>query len=141
MKHIGIVSGFFNPIHKGHIEYINESKKRCDYLVCIVNNDKQVTVKGSKKFMDQDHRVFILNNIKSVDEVVLAVDSEYKCTDTLELIRTKYPTQFLTFFNSGDVTLDTWDPSELSFCEDNKISIQIIELPKKYSSRDLKQLC
>jgi D-beta-D-heptose 7-phosphate kinase/D-beta-D-heptose 1-phosphate adenosyltransferase len=141
MKHIGIVSGFFNPIHKGHIEYINASKKLCDYLVCVVNNDVQVEVKGSKKFMDETHRLFILQNIKSVDEGILAIDTEYKCTNTLELIRTKYPTEFLTFFNSGDVTLDTWDPSELSFCKDNKINIQIIDLPKNYSSSDLKQLC
>ena len=61
--HIGIVSGFFNPIHRGHLDYINSSKKLCDYIVCIVNNDKQVLVKGSKLFMDEQHRMIILQNI------------------------------------------------------------------------------
>lgn len=139
MKHIGIVSGFFNPIHRGHIEYINESKKMCDHLVCVVNNDVQVTVKGSKKFMDENHRLFILQNIKSVDEVILAIDTEYKCTNTLELIRKKYPDSSLTFFNSGDVTLESWDPSEIEFCTTNNIHIKIINLPKTYSSSSLKK--
>jgi cytidyltransferase-like protein len=49
---IGIVSGYFNPIHQGHIEYINAAKDECDYLVVIVNNDDQVKLKGSAVFMN-----------------------------------------------------------------------------------------
>ena len=51
-KHIGIISGYFNPLHIGHIEYANSAKEKCDYLICIVNNDHQVQLKQSAKFMD-----------------------------------------------------------------------------------------
>jgi len=138
-KHIGIVSGFFNPLHKGHIEYINESKKLCDYLICIVNNDKQVLIKRSKPFMDESHRVIILQNIKSVDEVILCIDNEYCCASTLLKIRDQYKQHKLTFFNSGDITLDNWDSKELTICTENDISIQLINLLKTCSSSELKQ--
>ena len=60
--HIGIVSGYFNPIHRGHLEYINAAKKECDFLVVIVNNDLQVKLKKSKVFMDENHRFEIVSN-------------------------------------------------------------------------------
>ena len=140
MEHIGIVSGFFNPIHKGHLDYINSSKELCDYLVCIVNNDKQVQVKGSKLFMDEEHRMIILQNIKAVDEVMLAVDFEYRSAETLLNIREKYKQNKLTFFNSGDVTLESWDPVELALCKENNIDIKLIDLPKSCSSTELKDI-
>jgi len=136
--HIGIVSGFFNPIHKGHLAYINSSKELCDYLVCIVNNDRQVEVKGSKLFMDEEHRMIILQNIKAVDEAVLAVDFEYRSAETLLNIRKNYKQNKLTFFNSGDVTLESWDPVELALCKEHNINITLIDLPKSCSSSELK---
>jgi cytidyltransferase-like protein len=61
---IVIVSGYFNPVHKGHIEYFNKSKEHGDKLYVIVNNDKQRELKGSKEFQSEDERMFIVQNLK-----------------------------------------------------------------------------
>ena len=56
-----IVSGYFNPIHKGHLEYFNNAKAMADELFVVVNNDHQRALKGSKEFQKRrganDHRV------------------------------------------------------------------------------------
>ena len=52
-----IVSGYFNPIHKGHIEYFNNAKSLADELFVIVNNDHQRALKGSKEFQQEQERV------------------------------------------------------------------------------------
>ena len=64
---------YFNPIHKGHIEYFQNAKVNGDKLFVIVNSDFQRALKGSKEFQDEDERVFIVSNIKSVDEVILSI--------------------------------------------------------------------
>ncbi len=61
-----IVSGYFNPIHKGHLEYFNNAKALADKLFVIVNNDFQGELKGSKKFQDEKERMMIVSNIKAV---------------------------------------------------------------------------
>ena len=48
-----VASGYFNPIHAGHLDYLESAKKLADYLIVIVNNDKQVKMKGSDPFMDE----------------------------------------------------------------------------------------
>ena len=69
-----IVSGYFNPLHKGHLELFAHAKAMGDKLFVIVNNDFQRHLKGSKEFMLEDERVFIVNRIKDVDEVILSID-------------------------------------------------------------------
>ena len=69
-----IVSGYFNPIHKGHIEYFQNAKKLADLLFVIVNSDYQRKIKGSKPFQDEAERLIIVGNIKAVDKVFLSID-------------------------------------------------------------------
>ena len=71
-----IVSGYFNPLHKGHLEYLNHAKAIADKLIVIVNNDHQRELKGSKAFQDEEERVIIISNLKAVDEVVLSIDQD-----------------------------------------------------------------
>ena len=60
------ISGYFDPLHVGHIEYINKAKKFGDYLVVIVNNNLQCKLKKGKFFMDENDRAEIVKNLKSV---------------------------------------------------------------------------
>lgn len=98
-----IVSGYFNPIHKGHIEYFNNAKANGDYLIVIVNSDYQRALKGSKEFQNEDERVFIVSNIKSVDKVFLSIDQDRTVCETIRLIHQQLFTNFeLAFANGGD---------------------------------------
>lgn len=139
-SHIGIVSGYFNPLHAGHIHYINTAKKECDFLVAIVNNDLQVELKGSKKFMDEDHRVFIVSNLKSIDTVVKSIDNDKTVSETLKFVRFLFPEKYhrFTFFNSGDRDPTKTDKKEEYLCQELGIDIKFLDLPKIYSSSDLK---
>ncbi|MDB4228867.1 adenylyltransferase/cytidyltransferase family protein, partial [Flavobacteriaceae bacterium] len=55
-----IVSGYFNPVHKGHLEYFNNAKDIAEKLFVIVNNDHQRALKGSKEFQDENERFIIV---------------------------------------------------------------------------------
>jgi len=119
-----IVSGYFNPIHKGHIEFLNLSKLQGDALVVIVNNDIQRELKGSKKFMLEEERVLILSNIKSVDMVYLSIDKDRTVNKTIEKIHSQLHNDFdLIFSNGGDQTNESIPEKEI--CE--KLNIKLLD--------------
>ncbi len=98
-----IVSGYFNPIHKGHIEYFNLAKSRAEELFVIVNNDAQRALKGSKEFQDEAERMIIVSNIKAVDKAVLSVDQDRTVCKTIEKIVNDYGDDYtFSFANGGD---------------------------------------
>ena len=137
----GIVSGYFNPLHRGHIEYIHESKIRCEHLIVIVNNDNQVKIKKSKQFMDESHRCFIINSLKDVNEVKLSIDKDNTICQTLISIVNKYPNDILYFFNSGDRSnMNNIETEELKICQKYKIKYVVIDMIKTYSSSTLLSL-
>ena len=98
-----IVSGYFNPIHKGHIEYFNNAKATADKLFVIVNNDYQRVLKGSKEFQDENERMIIVSNIKAVDKAILSIDTDRTVRETIKMIADQYGGEFdLGFANGGD---------------------------------------
>ena len=98
-----IVSGYFNPLHKGHIEYFHLAKSKGDQLFVIVNNDHQRNLKGSKEFMLEQERVLIVNELTVVDQVVLSIDQDRTVSNTLEKIHKDYSESYELFFaNGGD---------------------------------------
>ena len=98
-----IVSGYFNPLHKGHIEYFKFAKSKGDYLIVIVNNDFQRKLKNSKEFMLEDERILILKELKLVDKVILSIDKDKSVCKTLEKISFELKSVFQLYFaNGGD---------------------------------------
>jgi D-beta-D-heptose 7-phosphate kinase/D-beta-D-heptose 1-phosphate adenosyltransferase len=122
MKKAVIVSGYFNPIHKGHLEYFNNSRALADELFVIVNNDAQRALKGSKEFQNQEERMTIVSNIRAVDKAILSVDEDRTVCATLKKISQEYGSEYeLSFANGGDQNNDTIP--ERSVCEEMGISL------------------
>ena len=109
------VSGYFDPIHVGHLEYLKMAKSLGDILVVIVNNNHQCILKKGKFFMDENDRLEIVKAIKYVDEVVLSVDKDKTVCKSLELIRPNI------FANGGDRSTD--EVPETSVCKKYKIEM------------------
>ena len=110
------VSGYFNPVHRGHIWLFKEAKKLGDKLVVILNNDKQVKIKGSQPFMDQDERKEILEALKPVDEVLISVDEDGTQCRTLAQLKPDI------FANGGD-RRETADIPEAVICKEHNIKM------------------
>ena len=117
-----IVSGYFNPIHKGHLEYFNNAKSHADELIVIVNNDVQRALKGSQEFQSEEERFLIVSNIKAVDKTVLSVDSDRTVCTTLRRIAHELGSAYtLAFANGGDQNNDTIP--ERPVCEEMGITL------------------
>lgn len=108
MRKAIIVSGYFNPIHKGHLEYFKNAKQHADFLFVIVNSDLQRKLKGSKPFQDEKERMIIVNSIKGVDKAILSIDKDRTVCETIKKIAQEYGQEFsLAFANGGDQNNDT----------------------------------
>ena len=117
-----IVSGYFNPIHKGHLEYFNNAKAMADKLFVIVNNDHQRALKGSKEFQDENERMIIVSNIKAVDKAILSIDTDRTVCATIKMIAEQFGETFeLGFANGGDQNNDICP--EKGVCEKFKIKL------------------
>ena len=98
-----IVSGYFNPLHKGHLELFKKAKEAGDHLWVIVNSDLQRELKGSKEFMDENERLTIVNVIKYVDKALISIDKDKTQCATLAYLADNYNKDFELFFaNGGD---------------------------------------
>lgn len=86
MEKVVCVSGYFDPIHKGHLEYFELARKLGDRLVVILNNDVQVALKKGKSFMSQRERKIVLEALDVVDEVFVSVDEDESVCKSLRVI-------------------------------------------------------
>lgn len=101
MKRV-IVSGYFNPLHGGHLDNIEGAKKLADYLIVLLNNDKAQMIKKGKIILDEQNRMRLMRALRDVDEVVLSVDEDLGQANSLRLVRSMYPEDELIFAKGGD---------------------------------------
>lgn len=94
------ISGYFDPIHVGHLEYIKKAKQLGDHLIVIVNNDYQAQLKKGCSFMKVEERAQILAELRDVDEVFISIDQDRTVCESLASIEPKPD----LFCNGGDQT-------------------------------------
>ena len=118
-----IASGYFDPLHVGHVEYLNMAKTLGDTLVVIVNNDEQAKLKKGDSFMNEKDRLEIVFNLGCVDEVLLSEDKDKSVCKTLELVSQFKPMAELVFTKGGDRNFG--EVPEVETCE--KLNIEMID--------------
>ena len=119
-----MVSGYFNPIHKGHIAYFNNAKALCDVLFVIVNSDLQRGLKGAKEFQKEAERLFIVQNIKAVDTAIISIDEDRTvCKSIRFLYENNKEIYDFGFANGGDQNNNSIP--EVPVCQE--LGIQLID--------------
>ncbi len=119
MKRVA-VSGYFDPVHKGHIEYFKLAKKlagKTGKVICILNTDKQALFKKPRVFMCQEERRLVLESIKYIDEVYVSIDQDMSVCKSLKVIRPDI------FAKGGDRYKD--EILEKDICDE--LSIRIVD--------------
>lgn len=97
-----IVSGFFNPLHGGHLDMIEAAALLGDKLIVVVNNDAQQIMKKGKVILNEQNRARLIGALRVVDEVMIALDEDPTVIRTLQTIALQHPNDELVFANGGD---------------------------------------
>jgi len=122
------ISGYFNPLHVGHLEMIEKARKLGDHLVAIVNNDRQVKLKGRVPFMKQADRMKIVRSLRDIDEVFLSIDKDKSVCASLAKLKPDI------FAKGGDRNVG--NIPEVAVCQ--KYGIKIVDgLGKKIRSSSI----
>ena len=122
MKKLVIVSGYFNPLHKGHLELFHRAKGYNHKLFVIVNSDHQRELKGSKEFQSETERLIIIRNLRIVDNSMVSIDKDKTQCATLKYLSDIYSGEYkLAFANGGDQNNDTIPETQV--CIDNEIEL------------------
>lgn len=101
---IVVVTGGFDPLHSGHISYLNHADHLGDHVVVGLNSDAWLTRKKGRPFMPWRERMTILDNLHMVGEVIEFDDSDGTSIDAIKKIKEKYPNDKIIFANGGDRT-------------------------------------
>ena len=141
----GIVSGYFNPLHEGHLEYFKAAAELVDHLCVIVNNDRQVKIKGGAEFLNENTRFLIVDSLRVVDYTFLSVDKDGSVAKSIKKVQCNLtpPKKFVGrhtnwyFFNSGDRTTGGVTAEEV-MCKKLGIIPVSLHLPKINSSSQIK---
>jgi cytidyltransferase-like protein len=129
---IVVVSGGFDPLHAGHVDYLNAAAQLGCQLVVLLNSDPWLTRKKGKPFMNADERGNVVGALKCVDEVYLADDDDDTVVESLRKIREGRPTATIVFANGGDRI--AFNTPEMNYCYENNIILAFNVGGKKIQS-------
>lgn len=101
---IMILSGGFDPLHKGHVRMFKAAKNMAEKVIVGINSDKWLVNKKGKAFMNWSERAEILRSIRYIDEVMSFNDDDNTAMDLLIRVQRLYPECSLAFGNGGDRT-------------------------------------
>ena len=147
---VGICSGYFNPLHDGHLEYLHAALDYCYeqvksndedvYLLVIINNDKQVRLKGSIPFLPDKIREQIISDLAIVDSTFISKDNDLSVAQTLQLLTKLFQVDQdnkFYFINAGDRSSSNFDQKEHAICKKYGIEEVWLDLPKINSSSEI----
>ncbi len=120
---ITIVSGYFDPLHVGHLEYLQMASELGDKLFVIVNNDEQAKLKKGESFMNEKDRMEIIYALECVDEVLISADTDASVCKSLEMVARFHEFKDLIFCKGGDRNFG--EVPEVETCE--KLGIQMVD--------------
>ena len=121
-KTLVIVSGYFSPLHCGHLDYLEAGASLGDRLIVIVNNDLQQKKKKGKVILPQQDRLRIVKALSIVDEACVAIDDDSSVKKTIESIALKNQQFDLIFANGGDRNQPS-DIPEVDVCKEHEIQL------------------
>jgi cytidyltransferase-like protein len=117
-----IVSGFFSPLHAGHLDMIEAAAELADRLIVIVNNNDQQLLKKGQLIIDEQVRLRIVKALRAVDDAFIAVDEDRTVSASLRLAAEKYGDQYELLFANGGDRVPEYVP-EASVCEETGIAM------------------
>jgi cytidyltransferase-like protein len=119
-----VVSGYFNPLHPGHLDLFEAARARSGYLVVIVNNDTQQVLKKGRVIQSEADRLRIVRSLRVVDDAYIAVEVGPGMDGSFDLVRSAYPDTELEFCNGGDrKDLDSLPAEEVEAARRNGIRL------------------
>jgi cytidyltransferase-like protein len=104
VNRVVLVTGGFDPLHSGHIEYFRAAKELGDTLVVGVNSDSWLRRKKGREFMPSYERVQIIENLRMVDHCILFNDDDNSALEAIHNVKDLYPNSQIIFANGGDRT-------------------------------------
>ncbi len=102
-KPVGIIlSGYFSPLHVGHLDMIEQAAEQADTVIVVVNNNEQQIAKKGKLIIEEADRLRVVKALRAVDDAFVAVDKDRTVCESLRLIAERYSGHDLIFANGGD---------------------------------------
>jgi cytidyltransferase-like protein len=120
-----ITSGYFDPVHVGHVECLELAKELGDKLIVIINNDHQAHLKKGRAFMPDHDRKKIIEAFSCVDEVFVSIDTDNSVCKSIEALWRQHTglAEEIIFAKGGD-RMSSEIP-EATLC--NNLHIKIVD--------------